>query len=120
MIPNRGEEGSLRGLSQCVQLCTGAQINFVDLTPYLTYAVFADYKLILLIIDKRIKSQITKERPGARTLGIIPTFALPLINPRSKAVSETTNRQIESVNRERESVATLVFLGFIIESRYRR
>jgi hypothetical protein len=37
-----------------------------------------------------------------------------------KAVSETTNRQIESVNRERESVATLLFLGFIIESRYRR
>jgi len=34
-----------------------------------------------------------------------------------KAVSETTNRWIESVNRERESVATLVFLGFIIESR---
>ena len=27
----------------------------------------------------------------------------------SKAVSETTNRQIESVNRERESVATLLF-----------
>ena len=26
-----------------------------------------------------------------------------------KAVSETTNRQIESVNRERESVATLLF-----------
>ncbi len=28
-----------------------------------------------------------------------------------KAVSETTNRQIESVNRERESVATLLFFG---------
>ncbi len=28
-----------------------------------------------------------------------------------KAVSETTNRWIESVNRDRESVATLIFLG---------
>ena len=28
-----------------------------------------------------------------------------------KAVSETTNREIESVNRERESVATLLFFG---------
>ncbi len=28
-----------------------------------------------------------------------------------KAVSETTNRQIESVNPERESVATLIFFG---------
>ncbi len=28
-----------------------------------------------------------------------------------KAVSETTNRQIESVNQERESVATLLFFG---------
>jgi hypothetical protein len=31
-----------------------------------------------------------------------------------KAVSETTNRQIESVNRERESVATLLFLGNLV------
>ncbi len=30
---------------------------------------------------------------------------------KSKAVSETTNRQIESVNRERESVATQLFFG---------
>jgi hypothetical protein len=29
-----------------------------------------------------------------------------------KAVSQPTNRQIESVNRERESVAALVFFGF--------
>ncbi len=34
----RGEgRGELLGLSQFVQLYTGAQINFGDLTPYLTY-----------------------------------------------------------------------------------
>ncbi len=32
-----GSEGELRGLSRWVQLYTGAQINFGDLTPYLTY-----------------------------------------------------------------------------------
>ncbi len=31
-----GGGGGLRGLSQCVQLYTGAKINFGDLTPYLT------------------------------------------------------------------------------------
>jgi hypothetical protein len=30
------EGGELRGLIQCVQLYTGAQINFGDLTSYLT------------------------------------------------------------------------------------
>ncbi len=39
MSPNAGGGGGeLRGLSQLVQLYTGAQINFGDLTPYLTYA----------------------------------------------------------------------------------
>ncbi len=33
----RREGGELWGLSQWVQLYTGAQINFGDLTPYLTY-----------------------------------------------------------------------------------
>jgi hypothetical protein len=37
MSPNAGGGGKLRGLSQWVQLYTGAQINFADLTPYLTY-----------------------------------------------------------------------------------
>ncbi len=38
MSPNaEGEGGELQGLSQWVQLYTGAQINFGDLTPYLTY-----------------------------------------------------------------------------------
>ncbi len=32
-----GGGGELRGLSQRVQLYTGGQINFGDLTPYLTY-----------------------------------------------------------------------------------
>ncbi len=32
----RGGGGTLRGLSQWVKLYTGAQINFGDLTPYLT------------------------------------------------------------------------------------
>ncbi len=39
-IPNAGGwggGGGLRGLCQLVQLYTGAQINFGDLTPYLTY-----------------------------------------------------------------------------------
>ncbi len=31
--------GELRGLSKSVQLYTGAEINFGDLTPYLTYVV---------------------------------------------------------------------------------
>ncbi len=31
------EGGGVAGLSQWVQLCTGAQMNFRDLTPYLTY-----------------------------------------------------------------------------------
>ncbi len=35
--PKCGGRGELRGLSQWVQLDTGAQINFGDLTPYLTY-----------------------------------------------------------------------------------
>jgi hypothetical protein len=40
MSPNAGEGGCcLRGLSQWVQLHTGAQRNFGDLTPYLTYMV---------------------------------------------------------------------------------
>ncbi len=33
-----GERGELRGISQWVQLYTGAQINFGDLTLYSTYA----------------------------------------------------------------------------------
>ncbi len=37
MSPNAGGGGELRGLSQWVQLYTGAQINCGDLTPYLTY-----------------------------------------------------------------------------------
>jgi hypothetical protein len=32
-----GRRGELRGLSQSVQHYTGSQINFEDLTPYLTY-----------------------------------------------------------------------------------
>jgi hypothetical protein len=35
MSPN-AEVGGVAGLSQCVQLYTGAQIDFGDLTPYLT------------------------------------------------------------------------------------
>ncbi len=45
-----GGRGELRGLSQWVQLYTGAQINFGDLTPYLTYAeigaVFITHNII--------------------------------------------------------------------------
>ncbi len=38
--PEWGEGGGeLRGLSQWVQLYTGAQINFGDLTPYLNYGI---------------------------------------------------------------------------------
>jgi hypothetical protein len=41
----------------------------------------------------------------------------------SKAVSKTTNRQIESVNRERESVATLLFIhslsNLVIDDNFR-
>jgi hypothetical protein len=40
MSPNAGGgEGRVAGYSQWVQLYTGAQINFGDLTPYLTYAL---------------------------------------------------------------------------------
>ncbi len=41
MSPNAGGGGELRGLSQWVKLYTGAQISFGDLTPYLTYELFA-------------------------------------------------------------------------------
>ncbi len=37
MSPNAGGGGKLQGLSQWVQLYAGAQINFEDLTPFLTY-----------------------------------------------------------------------------------
>jgi hypothetical protein len=35
--PKCGGRGELRGLSQCVRLYKGAQMNFGDLIPYLTY-----------------------------------------------------------------------------------
>ncbi len=38
--PKCGRRGELRALSQWVQLSTGAQINFADLTPYLTYDIY--------------------------------------------------------------------------------
>jgi hypothetical protein len=37
--PKCGGRGELRGLSQWIQLNTGAQINFEDLTSYLTYGL---------------------------------------------------------------------------------
>jgi hypothetical protein len=40
LSPNAGAGvGGLRGLSQWVKLYTGTQINFGDLTPYLTYSM---------------------------------------------------------------------------------
>jgi hypothetical protein len=39
MRPNAGGGGELQCLSQWVQLYTGAQINFGDLSPHLTHAV---------------------------------------------------------------------------------
>ncbi len=39
MSPNAGGVGELRGLSQREQLYTGAQINFGDLTSYLTFGI---------------------------------------------------------------------------------
>ncbi len=44
MNPNAGG-GELRGLSQWVQLYTGAQINFGDLTPYLIYEKYSQILL---------------------------------------------------------------------------
>ncbi len=43
MSPNAGGAVELRGLSQWVQLCTGAQINFGDLTSYLTFGFHLPY-----------------------------------------------------------------------------
>jgi hypothetical protein len=37
MRPNAGGGGELPGLGQLVQLYSGAQMNFGDVTPYLTY-----------------------------------------------------------------------------------
>ncbi len=42
MSPNAGGGGKLRGLGQWVQLYTGDQINFGDLSPYLTYDLVND------------------------------------------------------------------------------
>ncbi len=52
MSPNAGGGRELRGLSLWVQLYTGAQINFGDLTPYLAYGVRYSFvsKLMLLMV----------------------------------------------------------------------
>ncbi len=39
--PKCGGRGELRGINELVQLYTGAQINFGDLPPYLTYGQIA-------------------------------------------------------------------------------
>ncbi len=41
MSPNAEGGGGVQVLSQYVQLYTGAQMNFGDLTPYITYALDA-------------------------------------------------------------------------------
>ncbi len=51
MRPNAGGGGELWGLSQWVQLYTGSQINFGDLTPYLTYGRKSQYKSLSLWTD---------------------------------------------------------------------
>ena len=65
-----------------------------------------------------VRTLATAETPATtqtlKTAGPSPTARAPATARASvtfKAVSETTNRQIESVNRERESVATLLFFG---------
>ncbi len=55
----------------------------------------------------------TLSGPACLYCSLAVIFALMwMFSVAGKAVSETTNRQIESVNRERESVATLLFFGF--------
>jgi hypothetical protein len=63
----RGGGGAAgRGLSQLVQLYTGAQINFADLTPYLTYVcgyqVIVRFKaelgVVLFIFSNEIKNSV--------------------------------------------------------------
>ena len=75
----------------------------------------------------------TKSTPawGCRTRRLVAEFMDPLRESKSllkvglkrgmsKAVSETTNRQIESVNWQRESVATLVFFSnLVIDDNFR-
>ncbi len=56
-------------------------------------------------VTEHTRNQIFLERYSKKIFFKIFTMIL------FKAVSETTNRQIESVNRERESVATLLFFG---------
>jgi hypothetical protein len=59
MSPNAGG-GELRGLSQWVQLYTGAQINFGDLTPYLTYAETEAFQVVH-ICKKQYFNQVNKK-----------------------------------------------------------
>ncbi len=48
MSPNAGGGGSC-GVSANEYICTGAPINFGDLTPYFTYALYSFYRLYLFL-----------------------------------------------------------------------
>ncbi len=63
--------GGLQGLSQWAQLYTGAQMNFGDLTPYLTYAPFLNlldwhYDSLLQSgpADKKTTERVERRRRG--------------------------------------------------------
>jgi hypothetical protein len=62
MSPNAGGSGGVGGLSLRIQLYTGAQINFGDLTPSLTYVITLKGRGVLQCIRVRsvqihVKSQ---------------------------------------------------------------
>ncbi len=61
MSPNAWGKGELRCLGQCVQLYTGAQINFGDLTPYLIYAS-QDSRLVKEITHWHFKQCLTNSK----------------------------------------------------------
>jgi hypothetical protein len=60
MSQNAGGGGELRGLSQWVQLYKGGHINFVDLTPYLTYDYGSHGNTVLYILFQNLDFKLSQ------------------------------------------------------------
>jgi hypothetical protein len=84
--PKCGGSGELRGLSQRVQLYTGAQINTGDLSPYLTYGYNLRRLKKIILSQKNTEihpaEDIFKQSCGTRTgTGTVGTVTFCLVEP---------------------------------------